>query len=88
MRCPDGRGEAMPNKRLKFRFQFCPQGFRLAAPHGTLTRGGPELNSRRQILSQGPSNFLQVMLNHCLNLAADCVGIVCVGVMSDDPEVI
>ena len=55
-------------KRPKFGFQFCPQGFRLAAPHGTLTRGGLELNSRRQILSQGPSNFLQVMLNHCLNL--------------------
>ena len=30
----------------KFGFQFCPQGFRLAAPHGTSTRGTLELDSR------------------------------------------
>ena len=41
------RGLKRPKPQI-FGFLFCPQGPRLAAPHGTSTSGAGDLDSRRR----------------------------------------
>ena len=47
-RSSSGRLTKKRPKSQIFGFLFCPQGPRLAAPHGTSTRGAKDLDSRRR----------------------------------------